>query len=188
MKVGQVVMPQNDEELVELVVRGDTQAFGRLYDRYAPIVRSVCFEAIGNVTDSQDLAQDVFLNAFRQLATLNDPTRFGAWIIGIARLSGRQWRRTRARDRHRWVGGALDKIGKSDDAGASNEQWVELHAALGELVEKERMAVHLFYLDEEAAELARKLLGLSTSGFYRLLERSREKLRQRLLKSEELRP
>ena len=43
---------------------------------------------------------------------------------------------------------------------------------------RERMAMHIFYLDEQPVEMARKTLGLSTSGFYKLLERVREPQRK----------
>ncbi len=97
-------MPERDEEFVERVRRGDREAFGHLYDRYAGLVRSVCFEATGNVVDAQDLAQGVFLSEFRQLDQLCDPGNSGGWIVGFARFSGQEWRRTRHRDRHECVG------------------------------------------------------------------------------------
>lgn len=179
-------MSERDEEFVERVRRGDREAFGHLYDRYAGLVRSVCFEATGDVVDAQDLAQEVFLSAFRQLEQLSDPSRFGGWIVGIARLSGREWRRTRHRDRHEWSGDATEEIAEPEQLD-HDDRWSDLNAALTSLSEDERLGIHLFYLEEQPAELARQLLNLSLSGFYRLLDRAREKLAQRL-KSKELKP
>lgn len=172
-------MSDRDELLVARVRRGERDAFGELYDRYAGLVRSVCFEATGNVVDAQDLAQEVFLSAFRQLEQLSDPERFGAWLIGIARLSGREWRRSRHRDRHESIGDAADEFGGGEHFDPT-EQWSDLNAALETLSEDERLGVHLFYLDEQPAEAARQLLNLSLSGFYRLLDRARQKLAERL--------
>jgi hypothetical protein len=45
------------------------------------------------------------------------------------------------------------------------------------------MALHIFYLDEQPAEMARQTLGLSSSGFYKLLERARKSVAQ-LMKQE----
>ncbi len=172
-------MTECDEALVERVKCGDNEAFGQLYDRYAGLVRSICFEATGNVVDAQDLSQEVFLSAFRQLAQLNDPARFCAWLVGIARLSGREWRRTRSRDRHEWAGSESEYVVESE-RNAHDEQWSDLWVALSCLSEEERLGIHLFYLKEQPAELARHLLNLSLSGFYRLLHRAREKLSKRL--------
>jgi RNA polymerase sigma-70 factor (ECF subfamily) len=53
------------------------------------------------------------------------------------------------------------------------------------LPEKERLALHAFYLQEESVEEARRVLGLSRSGFYRMLERARARLRKRLSDDQE---
>ncbi len=179
-------MSEHDEELVGRVRRGDREAFGHLYDQYAGLVRSVCFEATGDIVDAQDLAQEVFLIAFRQLDQLSDPGHFGGWIVGIARLSGREWRRTRHRDRHEWAGDATEEIAEPEQLN-HDDQWSDLKSALAGLSEDERLGIHLFYLEEQPAELARQLLNLSLSGFYRLLDRAREKLAQRL-RMKELKP
>lgn len=176
-------MLQNEEDWVARAQRGDREAFGHLYDRYAGLVRSVCFEATGNMVDAQDLAQEVFLNAFRQIGQLSTPGRFVAWLLGIARLSGLEWRRTRCRDRHQWTGAAIEIA--SDDGLNNGDPWTEIHDALCELSEDERLGIHLFYLEEQPAEQARKLLNLSQSGFYRLIDRARKKLARRL-KAKEL--
>lgn len=177
-------MAECDAELVGRVRRGDREAFGHLYDRYARLVRGVCFEATGDVVNAQDLAQEVFLSAFRQLDQLSDPEHFGGWIVGIARLSGREWRRSRQRDRHEWAGDAAQDFPQRA-AFDHEDQWSDLRAALGSLSDDERLGIHLFYLEEQPVELARQLLNLSLSGFYRLLDRAREKLAQRL-KTKEL--
>ena len=49
-----------------------------------------------------------------------------------------------------------------------------------ELPEAERMALHLFYLDEQPAEFARQILKLSQSGFYKVLARARDLLAKKL--------
>jgi RNA polymerase sigma-70 factor, ECF subfamily len=172
-------MNEDDSQLVESALTGDTSAFGRLYDRYAPLVRAVCFEATGGVTEAQDLAQEVFLSAYRRLRTLREPAKFGTWILGIARLSGRQWRRTRARDRHRFVGEHSSEP-CSPSAGLTDDDAEELRVALGKLDEAERLAVHLFYLEEQPAGQVQRVLGLSLSGFYRVLERARRKIFEQL--------
>jgi RNA polymerase sigma-70 factor (ECF subfamily) len=74
-------------ELVELVRAaraGDRQAFDRLYRRYARMVHGVLLaRAPGN--EVEDLVQEVFLQAWRQLDSLREPAAFGGWIVRIAR-------------------------------------------------------------------------------------------------------
>ena len=179
-------MTPDDDELVRSTLAGEKKSFGCLYDRYASVVRAIAFEVTGNVADAQDLTQDVFLQAFEKLSTLRDTTRFGPWVIGIVRLAGKQWRRTRARDRHRLVGEAGRDL--AEVSGSASRTEVDLHAAMIELDESERMALHLFYFDEKPAHQARLLMGLSLSGFYRVLERARERIKERLCANEETKP
>ena len=53
------------------------------------------------------------------------------------------------------------------------------------LPEKERLALHAFYLQEQSAEDARRTVGLSRSGFYRALERARKQLTTLLVQKRE---
>ena len=63
---------------------GDREAFTCLYDRYARLVHGVLLAKVP-VGEVDDLVQDAFLMAFRRLATLREPSRFGPWIATIAR-------------------------------------------------------------------------------------------------------
>jgi len=87
--------------LVRAVLAGQRAAYEKLYDRYASLVRAVCYDTTRNLADAQDLAQDVFLRAYEKLAQLRDPDRFGNWLVAIARLRSREWRRKKLRDSKR---------------------------------------------------------------------------------------
>ncbi len=176
----------DDDELVRSTLAGDKKTFGCRYHGYAGVVRAIAFEVTGNVTDAQDLTQDVFLRAFDKLSTLRDTTHFGPWVIGIVRLAGKQWRRTRARDRHRFVGEAGYETAEMNVSAPCPD--ADLHAAMTGLDESERMALHLFYFDEKPAQQARLLMDLSLSGFYRVLERARARLKKQLCENEETKP
>lgn len=71
---------------------GDHQAFERLYQLYAPMVHGILLARVP-YDEVADLVQDVFLLAYRKLATLRDGSAFGGWLAMIAR--------NRATDYHR---------------------------------------------------------------------------------------
>ncbi len=56
----------------------------------------------------------------------------------------------------------------------------ELRDAVAALPEKQRLALHAFYLQEQDVEQARAVVGLSRSGFYHLISRARQRLRLKL--------
>ena len=74
----------DNRALVLAAQGGDREAFGRLYQRFGPMVHGVLLTRVpfGEV---DDLVQDVFLSAFQRLTTLRAPGAFGAWLAAIAR-------------------------------------------------------------------------------------------------------
>jgi RNA polymerase sigma-70 factor (ECF subfamily) len=172
----------SDKMLVWAVLAGEKAAYEKLYDRYAPLVRAVCYDATGNLADAQDLAQDVFLRAYERLDRLRDPDRFGKWLVGIARLRCKEWRRRDSQRRNRRAELSGAQVVVSDPP---NDDGIELlREMITTLPEKERLALHAFYLQGRSADNARKIIGLSRSGFYRVLERARNRL-ERLMSGEE---
>jgi RNA polymerase sigma-70 factor (ECF subfamily) len=63
---------------------GDRAAFGRLYARFLPMVHGLLLARVP-YADVDDLAQEVFLQALRKLASLRDTAAFGGWLATIAR-------------------------------------------------------------------------------------------------------
>lgn len=78
--------------LVDAVLAGDRDMFGRLYELYAPLVHGVLLARMPR-TEVEDTVQEIFLHALKKLHTLRDANAFGPWIAMIAR--------NRAMDFHR---------------------------------------------------------------------------------------
>lgn len=70
--------------LVSAARRGDRAAFGQLYARFARMVHGVLLARVAP-PEVDDLVQDVFLTALRQLHTLRDDRAFPGWLATIAR-------------------------------------------------------------------------------------------------------
>jgi RNA polymerase sigma-70 factor (ECF subfamily) len=85
----------DESDLVSLVVaarEGNRGAFGQLYERYARMVHGILLGRVP-VGEVEDLVQDVFVAAMRQVHTLRDVKCFGGWLAAVAR--------NRANDYHR---------------------------------------------------------------------------------------
>jgi len=168
----------SDENLVQAVIGGDKAAYGELYDRYAPLVRAICYGTAGNLQDAQDMAQDVFLRAYGRLCTLRDPARFGKWLISIANMRCKECRRQKARSRQTYLDGA--DFESPAPAPSNNGQIDKLRKLITELPKTEQLALHVFYLQERSADDGCRTMGLSRSGFYRVLSRARDRLQRRM--------
>jgi RNA polymerase sigma-70 factor (ECF subfamily) len=76
--------PREENSLVSAARGGDRAAFGRLYDRYARMVHGILLARVPP-REVDDLVQEVFLSALRQLHALREISRFGAWLATITR-------------------------------------------------------------------------------------------------------
>src|SRR5438270_3198314 len=74
-----------DEELVSQSLAGNRDAFGGIVARYQSLVCSLAYSATGNFSRSEDLAQETFLTAWKELRRLREPSRLRSWLCGIAR-------------------------------------------------------------------------------------------------------
>src|SRR5580700_1871857 len=115
----------DDAALVARIRANEPDAAGRMWDRYAPLVRRILRRMLGPV-DVEDGVQDAFLRLFRDLRSLRDPASLRSFLIGITlHVAKSELRRRRAR---RWLLLAGDGVLVEPEA-ASNE-WQEPRAAV----------------------------------------------------------
>jgi RNA polymerase sigma factor (sigma-70 family) len=89
---------RSDTELVEASLRGEHEAFGDLVARYQDVVCAVSYSSTGDQVLSEDVAQETFIAAWRQLDRLRNSTRLRPWLCGIARNLARTARKRRRRE------------------------------------------------------------------------------------------
>jgi RNA polymerase sigma-70 factor (ECF subfamily) len=73
-----------DRDLIGKAKRGDVEAYNLLVSRWERRVFSYLYRLVSHREDAMDLSQDVFLKAYQNLAKLDDPGRFAAWLFRIA--------------------------------------------------------------------------------------------------------
>src|SRR5215472_397088 len=75
----------SDSELVARSLAGDRDAYGRIVNRYQTLICSLAYSATGSLSRSEDLAQETFVAAWKQLADLREPEKLRAWLCRISR-------------------------------------------------------------------------------------------------------
>src|SRR5437868_4804121 len=88
----------DDDELVGLSLQGDRAAFGALVRRHQSLICSLAYSATGDLGESEDLAQETFVVAWRRLRELRERSKLRAWLCGIARNVIQNARRRGQRD------------------------------------------------------------------------------------------
>ncbi len=81
------VLAQDPQEvvLIERAITGDAESFGQLYDQYIDKVYRHLYYRVGNATEAEDLAAQVFLKAWKAMSRFKPMGRpFGVWLLSIA--------------------------------------------------------------------------------------------------------
>ena len=77
-------MEANDSGLVTRARRGDTDAFRVLVERHSRPLFRLAYRMTGNQQDAEDVVQESFLRAYKQLARFDERASFGTWLYRIA--------------------------------------------------------------------------------------------------------
>ena len=94
MKKEMQVAGHNDAELVAKSLAGNQEAFRQIVERHQTLVCSLAYCATGSVSQSEDLAQETFITAWKDLAELREPSKLRSWLCAILRfLISKQFRR-----------------------------------------------------------------------------------------------
>jgi len=70
----------SDFDLAQAAARGDMEAFEALYERYYRRVYSLCLRMVANVTEAEDLTQEVFIQLIRKLGSFRGESAFTTWL------------------------------------------------------------------------------------------------------------
>lgn len=171
----------SDAELVRACRRGDRESFGPLVERYQRLVLGVVQSAIGRADGADDLAQEVFVTAWRSLGNLKDPVLFRRWLCGIARHLGSQARRSRRTELATApveVAGMADVRPNQLDRVVTAEQETSVWKALSTLPDDYREPLVLYYREGKSVETVARLLDLSPETVFQRLSRARKKLKE----------
>ncbi len=76
-----------DKEIISLVLQGDQSLFAQLVERYRNYVFTLVLRFTDNREDAEEIAQDIFVKAYRSLADFRGVAKFSTWLYTIVRTS-----------------------------------------------------------------------------------------------------
>ena len=170
-----------DEVLVVAAILGDLDAFDELATRYRAAVVRAAQSVVGR-EDAEDVAQDAWLLAFKALPSIEDPTRFAAWLAVITRH--RAFRFNKQQRAHQTGRVELDEF-LLEKLAALNEPMVgsedvELSSALENLPADYALALRLRFLDEMPLKRIAAFLGVPVSTVKWRVHRGKQLLREQV--------
>jgi RNA polymerase sigma-70 factor (ECF subfamily) len=174
----------DDRALVQATLAGNRDAFDELVRRHQRHVYQLCYRFTGTHEDASDLAQDVFVRAFRGLRSFKGQSTFSTWLyrIGVNVCLNRVGSRTGARTVALDASDRADLRAEQPDATLLRaERAAEVRAAIARLPPKQRAALILRVYHElphdEIAEVVGSSVGAVKANFFHALANLRKLLR-----------
>jgi RNA polymerase sigma factor (sigma-70 family) len=177
----------NDADLVAESLKGNREAFRQIVERYQTLISSLAYCSTGNVSLSEDLAQETFVTAWNRLSDLREPAKLRPWLCGINRfLISKAFRRLDREPSH--AAETLEAAAESPaleplppDHVISNEEKAILWRSVGQIPEIYREPLVLFYREHQSIEMVARSLDLSEDAVKQRLTRGRKLLHEQVL-------
>jgi len=179
-------MPQTDASAVALARDGDSDAFRALVDRHSRAVYRLAHRMTGNPQDAEDVVQETFLKAYRQLGRFESRANFGTWLHRIAVNCSIDLIRGRKHQEMGQDANDLELLDSGDDQRVdpsperlmlSSEVQERVGRAMGGLTAMERAAFVLRHFEGQSIDEISKALGLKTNAAKHSIFRAVRKMR-----------
>jgi RNA polymerase sigma-70 factor (ECF subfamily) len=174
-------MSDTDEEKIWVLQsrEGNPAAFEALIRAHQRMIHSLTFRMTGSMADAEDLAQETFIRAYRQLDSYQGTAKFSSWLYRIAVNTCLNWRqRERRRDQIHTQWAESNAVAQSEPG--TNKPDGEIQAALMKLPAKQRAAIVLTIYDGHNHAEAAKILGCSETTVSWRVFAARRKLKRLL--------
>jgi RNA polymerase sigma-70 factor (ECF subfamily) len=170
--------PAAEAATIRRAMAGDETAFEELIRAYSRRVYVVAYAILQDVSDAEDLVQDVFLKVHQNRAGLREPEKFPAWLMTVTRNGARD--RLRRRRPQAEVDAAMEDRGAVTPGSEleREEKRRDLRRALRRLPETHRQALTLRYLEGRDHRFIETTLGLSNGALRGILGRALATLRE----------
>ncbi len=173
---------------VRAVLAGDKQAFNRLVLLYQTRIYNLAYNYVKTEEEAKDVAQDVFVTAYKALPKLRDDTKFGAWLyqIGINHCRNR-YKKLKRRGYFTQKSTDDENAPVHLEGGDSPEQNLEqkrtiklVRDAIGKMNEAEKEVLMLRDLQGLAYDEISEILGVPLGTVKSKLNRARLNLKNKL--------
>lgn len=176
----------DEKELIRRSQDGDGEAFGHLIERYKGKMFNLAYGMIGDRSEADDLAQEVFIKAYYALPKFQFRSEFGTWLYRIAVNHVRDYLR---KSRHRLDEVSIHELGETIPAAAdssleerqlADRRRLLVQTALRRLSEKYQAILILRDMQGLPYDEIARILGISPGTVDSRLHRARKKLREKL--------
>ncbi|MFZ9386667.1 MAG: RNA polymerase sigma factor [Chitinophagaceae bacterium] len=176
----------NDNEIISKVLQGDQQAFAGLVDRYQNYVFTLSLRMLRNREDAEEVAQDVFVKAFRYLADFRGASKFSTWLYTIVNNTCISFLRKKKLNIQSLDDEAVFARADNLDSGARADgiehksRQAMVNQAISMLSPDDAQVITLFYKAEQSLEETAGVLGIEVNAAKVRLHRARQRLKEKM--------
>ncbi len=173
--------PLTDLDIIEKIRAGDTNSYAVLIERYRHLVFTSAVRIVKSREEAEEIAQDVFVNAFRSLDSFRGDCKFSTWLYRITYNRSMDHLKKESRR----IPVESEDISESYDIGYLDGQMEAMEQqdrielvknAIEQLPGENGMLVTLFYLKELSLKEISEITGLKANSIKVQLHRSRKRL------------
>lgn len=177
----------NDNEIISKVLSGDHEAYAGLVNRYQNYVFTLTLRIVKNREDAEEVAQDVFIKAYKYLADFKGASKFSTWLYTIVNNTGISFLRKKKLDIHSLENEKIFEMADSQDSGMranmveQKSKLAMVNDAIRLLNPDDAQVITLFYKAEQSLEETAQILGIELNAAKVRLHRARTRLKEKMV-------
>lgn len=178
-----------DNEIISRVLKGEQNAYAELVNRYQAYVFTLVLRMVKSREDAEEVAQDVFVKAYRSLADFRGESKFSTWLYTIANTTSITFLRKKKLDVHSLDNEKVFEIADNKDSGfranliEQKSRVNMVNEAIAMLSPDDAEIITLFYKAEQNLEEISRILRLETNTAKVRLHRARTRLKEKMEKN-----
>ena len=174
-------MTNHDQEIINRTLKGDTNAFSVLVERYKDLIFTLTMRMLKNREEAEEVAQDTFIKAFKSLNKYKGESKFSTWLYKVAYNSSLD----RIKKNKRYLNDvAIDEYTKHEvktidnafDTLVQKERNEVIKGCIDRLPSEDNFILTLYYFEELALEEISEITGVNSNNLKVKLFRARKKL------------
>ena len=174
-----------ETDFIEQLQKGDEQAFRRLVEDHSQMIFNTCYSFLKNRDDADDIAQDVFVEAFQSIRKFRSEANIRTWLYRIAinkslNFMKRQKRHSFTDDFTKIRHESLEEDAASRETEDAERKKV-LDSAIQSLSKNQRIAFTLHKMDDKSYKEVSEIMDVSVSSVESLMHRAKTNLQKKLV-------
>ena len=178
-----------DNEIISRVLQGEQNAYAELVNRYQGYVFTLILRMVKSREDAEEIAQDVFVKAYRSLADFRGESKFSTWLYTITNTTSITFLRKKKLDIHSLDNEKVFEAADNKDSGfranliEQKSRVNMVNEAIAMLSPDDAEIITLFYKAEQNLEEIPRILRLETNTVKVRLHRARTRLKEKMEKN-----